>query len=769
MTPTLPARTVVLLGIGHTNAHVLRMWKMHPIPDAQLICVTNFFTAAYSGMLPGTLAGLYPPHRMEIDLVRLCAAANARLIKADVSGIDVPGRRLLFHDRPPLPFDVLSVGVGSQPVLAPILDARGEMDSAVVPIKPMQTFVARLSDRLHAARFQVESNAPMRLAVVGGGAAGIEIALCLSNRIKQELGHDYLHEITLIDRHDRLGLELPPAVGRRVAALFAKRGIHTRLGRDVTAVRDGAVIFSDRETAGFDVILWAVSAKPLDLLALLDLPRDERGFLLTRETLQTVADAPIFAVGDTGSIENVPLPKAGVYAVRQGPILWENIRRQLRGKPLIAYRPQRDFLKLLATGDRRAILIYRGATAAGRWCWNLKDRIDGQFMDMYQDYSPMPRRSRRDNNRNGTTATGPAMRCVGCGGKVGGSVLSRVLHRLDIPRREHVLLGLDAPDDAAVIAVPGGRPMTVTVDFFASPLNDPFLVGRIAALNAASDVFAMGATPLGALAMASIPVGPERAQEEWLYELMAGALVEFNRMDAPLIGGHTIEGPQTMLGFTVLADSRIGTTGTAVGTGDRPAWRAKSGLRVGDRLVLTKPLGVGALLAAHMTAQCRAEWFGPLLDTMLGSNRFAAELADEFDIHGITDITGFGLLGHLLEMLRASHVGATLDLDAIPLLPGAAELFSRGIESTIAPANRAAAESAISVSMARRSSAAFAALFDPQTSGGLLLGVSAAHVDAVLHRLTQASAIPAATIGEVTALSPSDTDSARVRLLPFSA
>ena len=376
----------------------------------------------------------------------------------------------------------------------------------------------------------------------------------------------------------------------------------------------------------------------------------------------------MFVVGDSGTSLDHPAPKAGVYAVRQGPILWENLQRTLSGRPLVEYVPQRGFLSLLATGDRRAVLSYKGFSAHAGWCWKLKDYIDSRFMAMYQDYRPMTPTS-------APSATAP-MRCAGCGGKLGGSILSKVLERLKIPPSEHVLLGLQQPDDAAIVQPPGGRPLAATIDFFAAFLDDPYLVGRVAALNAMSDLFAIRATPLAAMAMATLPLGPPRAQEQLLYELLAGGLHELRQAGATLVGGHTIEGPGVTIGFSLLGDAGA----------ERP--QLKSGLRTGDLLVLTKPLGSGILLAAHMQARCRAAWMDALIPVLLASNQPAAEVASRFDIAGTTDVTGFGLAGHLLEMLRASQAAAELRLDALPLLPGVAELVAEGIESTLAPANR---------------------------------------------------------------------------------
>jgi selenide, water dikinase len=735
MQTSLPERDLVLLGLGHTNAHVLRMWRMAPISQVRLTCVCDFSLATYSGMLPGTLAGLYPPGRMEIDLVRLCASAEARLLRANVTGLDLQERQLLCVDRPPIPFDVLSIGIGSVPK-----EIDRQSDSAVVPVKPMQTFIERLDERLRCL-LRLGLSRPMRIAVVGAGAGGVEIAFCLPAHIERHWPGLSL-QLTVIDSGNEI---LPGAAAGAIHLArreLERRGVELLLSRAVERVSSGQLHFADGSTREADLVVWATGAAAPTLLGHLGLPLDDEGFLLTRSTLQTVADAPVFVVGDSGTCPEQPHPKAGVYAVRQGPILWENIQRMFQHKPLLAYQPQKGFLSLMATGDRRAILSYKGFAAHARWCWRLKDYIDSRFMDKYQTYEPRAMSAPRP-----TTRQPAAPRCAGCGGKVGSSVLSKVLTRLDVPTNEHVLIGLNAPDDAAVVRPVDGRPMIATVDYFTAFADDPYVVGRVAALNAMSDVFALGGRPFAALAMVTIPPGRSTQQEQLLYELLAGGLHELRAADATLAGGHTIEGDQLTIGFTLLGDS-----------GAAPA-RLKSGLRIGDKLVLTKPLGSGILLAAHMRAACRAEWMDALCAAMLVSNEQAARLSAEFDVGGMTDVTGFGLAGHLLEMLRASRVSADIDLKQVPLLPGVAELVSQGIESTLAPANRVAeAEIERIAGPSGRASSngahdpAYAALFDPQTSGGLLIGLRPADIRAFVDKLAAECSLPCAIIGEATEL-----------------
>ncbi|MEM9353063.1 MAG: selenide, water dikinase SelD [Planctomycetota bacterium] len=722
MNTKLASKTVVLLGVGHTNAHVLRMWRMHRPAGTRLMCVSNFRTATYSGMLPGTLAGLLPRRAMEIDLVRLCKSAGATLICNDVVGCDPARQELLFEDRPALPFDVLSVGIGSEPDMSFVRDGA----AGVVPIKPMQTFLDRLAV---AARVAVRRAAgrPLRVAVLGGGAAGVEITFCLPGWFAAE--HPGVEiEQTLIDGSG-IGRGLSDAAQGKVLAELERRGVRLEVGRRVAAVEPGAAVFEDGVRVEFDLLVLGTSARAPTLLGRLGLPTDERGFLLTDDTLRSTSGEPAFAVGDSGSIQWGDVPKAGVYAVRQGPVLWENVRRLLKGRQLERYRPQRGFLKLLNTGDGRAIADYRGRSAHAGWCWRWKQHVDGKFMRMYQDYS-LPRMSPPK-----PTADEP-MRCVGCGGKVGGRVLERVLGRLGVSAGGGAVeVGLGAADDAAVVRLGGGRAVA-TVDFFAPPLDDLYIVGRVAALNALSDAFAMNARPVAALASVTLPEGAETAQEHALYELLTGGVRELRAAGAELAGGHTIEGPRFTVGYTVLAEPR-----------DEGLF-TKGGLRPGQTLVLTKPLGSGVLFAAQGRAECRAEWMESLLDAMLRSNGPAVGMLAECGVTAATDVTGFGLAGHMLEMLRASGVSAEIDLGALPLLPGAAELFVRGEESSMAAANRGV-EAAIDATPKQRAVPECAALFDPQTAGGLLFGVDVERAGDVVGLLRGEGYADAAVIGTV--------------------
>lgn len=376
---------VVLLGVGHTNAHVLRMWIEHAPQDARLTCVSNFPTATYSGMLPGVLAGQYDVQQMTIDLERLCHAARARLIVHSDTHIDRSRRELIVPGEPPIRYDWLSVGVGSQPRM----DAVATDCTSVVPLKPMQTLLTRLDQRLAELSTAKRAVEVVEVVVVGSGAGGVEVALCLPSYLDRRLG-GRPWRMTVIGAATRFPGNAAAATARIVAREFQRRGVRVESGRRVVRASGEHLELDDGRKLAADLTLWATDAVAPAWFHRFDLPQDERGFLRIRPTLQSSGDERIFVVGDSAAWPHPGLPKAGVFAVREGPVLWENIRRALRGEPLRSYEPQPRFLKLLNLGDGRAIAEYAGLAVRGRWAWRWKDRIDRRFVNRFHVSQPPP-------------------------------------------------------------------------------------------------------------------------------------------------------------------------------------------------------------------------------------------------------------------------------------------------------------------------------------------------------------------------------------------
>jgi selenide,water dikinase len=335
------------------------------------------------------------------------------------------------------------------------------------------------------------------------------------------------------------------------------------------------------------------------------------------------------------------------------------------------------------------------------------------------------------------TAAEGAMRCGGCAAKVPAAVLTRAIARLDPAAKAEVSLGLGSPDDAAVVSFPGAPPLLQTVDFFRAMVDDPYLFGRIAANHALGDIYAMGGLPETALAIATLPPSLPAIMEQDLFHMLKGGTEVLEEAGAVLIGGHSAEGAELGLGFAVTGRTRPGHL------------LRKGGLRPGDRLVLTKPLGTGVILAAEMRGRASARSYEAAIAAMRQSGAAASFCLVTHGATACTDVTGFGLLGHLVEMLTASGMAARLDPSAIPALDGAAELLASGLTSSLHGGN-AAALAALALEDADADPGFAALLIDPQTAGGLLAGIPAERAADCVTELTRLG-YRAAAIGIVTA------------------
>jgi selenide,water dikinase len=731
-------KSLVLVGGGHAHVHVLKRFGMRPMPGVRITLVTRDVDTPYSGMIPGFAAGHYSYEECHIDLYRLASFAGARLIHDRAVGIDRDAGRVRLADSAPVAYDVLSLDIGAEPRQ----DVPGASTFAVA-VKPVSTFAERYRALLDRARGH---QGPLRVVVVGGGAGGTEFALALRHRLDtlgREAPNGLEPQITLVSRNGALANHTAGA--RRLAerALQA-RNIHFVANREVASVDVDAVILGGGERIAADEIIWVTQAAAAPWLADTGLALDEGGFVKVKPTLQTETDPVIFAAGDVAAVVEHPRPKAGVFAVRQGPPLADNLRFALGGLRPLPFRPQRRYLALIGTGDGRAIATRGSWAAEGRWAWKLKDWIDRRWMRGYCDLSATMKSDGgapvvvADATLRNALAEA-SMRCGGCGAKVGASVLSRALSRLERSTGEGVMIGLDAPDDAAVLLPPPGQALVQSVDFFRALLDDPYVLGRIAANHALGDLYAMGATPHSALAVATVPYAAERIVEDDLLRLLAGAQRTLGEAGVTLIGGHSAEAAELALGFSVN------------GFVDPGKVLRKGGLRVGDALVLTKPIGTGVLFAAAMRRKARAAWLETATASMVLSNRAAVAILHAHRVRACTDVTGFGLVGHLAEMMKASGVSATLALPSVPALDGAQQMFAEGQQSSLHPDNlRARHVIANLVEVAN--DPRLPVLFDPQTAGGLVAGIPDADASACVAELRKAGYADAAIIGHVTAM-----------------
>lgn len=728
------AKHVILVGAGNAHLVFVNRWGMKPWPGVAVTLISEAPVIPYSAMVPGWIARQYQAEEVTIDLVRLSAARQVRFVPGVVTAINPETRQVFFADRPPLTYDVLSLGVGSLPACPEEL----RHDPASLLMRPLSSLMHRLEEiEAHLASLSssqasatgASHGASFHLVVVGGGASGCELTLALHERFKKYTSF----RLTLFQSQPRLLPNHPEQVGRHFASALCERGVEVRLDHRVQRFYDGFVETDSGEKLRADMVLWATQAAPTPLLRQAGLAVDGMGFLRVRATLQSIDRPEVFGTGDCVTFEDYPrLPRNGVHAVRQGRVLFDNVQAFLLNQSLRQFRPQRWTLALLNSADGEAVLSYGRISAKSRLLRRFKDWIDRRWMRKFA-VTPMTASPLQDSHAN-------PMHCGGCGSKIASDVLSRVLQRLTIPDDPRIVLGCREGEDAAAHRLQpelfGTDPRRLievqTVDYFKTFCDDPYLFGCIAAQHALSDLYAMNARPFSALALATLPYARGPIQEAMLFEMLSGALATFQETGVVLTGGHTTEGPELALGFAV------------TGFGEEDRLFRKGSAHVGDFLILTKPLGTGALWAAWRQGRCRAEWFETVVSTSRQSNRRAAEIFDRAGVEACTDVTGFGLAGHLLEMLDASQVSATIDPDAIPLLPGFREVTAQGIVSSLHEDNRKVA--------CRIVGEPHPWLFDPQTSGGLLASVRAASAGSVVAQLREAGYHHATVVGEVTAV-----------------
>jgi selenide,water dikinase len=735
-------KDLVLIGGGHAHVSVLKRFGMKPLPGLRITLITRDIHTPYSGMLPGYVAGHYDYDDCHIDLGPLARFAGARLYHAEVDGIDLEKKLVYAQGRPPVAYDILSINTGSRPNSINIPG----VDEHALAAKPIDIFLHRWQQLVERVRV---TDGPFRIVVVGGGAGGVELALSTQLRLQNTLraaGKDpgQLHH-TLITASDCILQTHNAGVRKRFERIFAEQNIGIKTGARVNEVTADCVRADDGSSIASDAVIWVTTASSPGWPSQSGLAVDTDGFIKVDKHLQSVSHENVFAVGDVAELRD-PRPKSGVFAVRQGPILAYNLRAAATGKSLRPYRAQKNFLGLISTGNRYAVASRGNWSYESSWLWTMKDWIDRQFMRKFNDLPDM------EEEGNPALAAGIAdaaaikelstlaMRCGGCGAKVGATVLSRVMQRLPDTQRDDVLIGRNAPDDCAMLRVPEGKVMVQSVDYFRAFIEDSYTFGAIAANHALGDIFAMGAEAQSALAIATVPYGRERIVEETLYDVMAGALHILEPTGAVLAGGHSSEGAELAFGLSVngLIDPA-------------KVWR-KQGLQPGDAIVLTKPVGTGTLFAAEMRAKAKGRWIDAAIQSMLLSNQRAAECLQRYGATACTDLTGFGIVGHLIEMTRASEVDAVLNMQAIPLLDGALETVKAGILSSLQPQNLRLRRAIRDIEQVSEHPA-FPLLFDPQTAGGLLAGVPNEHVSACIDELHVTGYPEAAIIGEVEPLS----------------
>jgi pyridine nucleotide-disulfide oxidoreductase family protein len=378
-------QNLVLIGGGHSHAIALRLLGLNlgldPLSQVKIILITDVLEAPYSGMLPAHIAGFYSHRSCHINLSNLAKFANADLILDRAVGLDLKNQVVTCQNHAPIRFDWLSIDIGSTPAANLIEGAEFTM-----PVKPVPQFLEYWQNFLESLKTSdLHSVQKIKISIVGGGTGGVELALNMQARTGCEI-HLCHRQLSLMSGY-------PTNIGKYFSRLLEKRGINLHLNQTVNKVTKNLstskqVIHCESGlTIPCDRIFWVTNATAPKWIKYSGLQTDSQGFIEVDRTLRSLSHPHIFATGDIATIKNCPRPKAGVFAVRQGKPLYENLKRTINGKPLLAFYPQKHYLSLVGTGNGRAIAvrgnIYIGAS---KFLWLWKDCIDRKFMRQFSRF-----------------------------------------------------------------------------------------------------------------------------------------------------------------------------------------------------------------------------------------------------------------------------------------------------------------------------------------------------------------------------------------------
>ncbi len=699
---------LVLAGGGHSHALLLRRWVMNPgsRPNSFITLVSRHSTALYSGMVPGLVAGHYQREELEINLRQLTDQAEVALVVAEIKGLDPVKHQLWLADRPPIRYDLLSLNVGC------INNNFGPLQRDILPIKPLEQSLTAI-DEADAHPL----TAPVR--IVGSGLAAIELSLALRHRWPSRT-------VSLQARMD--SIQRPFQKGLALAGVSVQPA-STSEGRSKPSSQGTETL--NLNCTGSYAPTWLKDS---------GLPVDERGRVRTEATLEVLGHSGHFAAGDCAVIDADPRPASGVWAVRAAGPLSRNLKASCNNRPLRPWRSQRQAMQLIggfSNNGKPSAWVLWGPICLGPHAllWKWKEHIDRRFMS----------RLRGANMAEGNHDSQGAMLCRGCAAKLPADDLEAALEEAGFAK-----LG-NAPEDAASVPETkstDGDPVLQSVDGFPALISDPWLNARLTALHACSDLWACGARVRSAQAVVTLPQAAPSLQRLLLSQTLAGLRSALEAQGAELIGGHTLETRSHTEGTLSLGvQVALNVQGSAQG----PIWN-KRGMQDGDKLLLSGSLGIGVLFAAAMKGAVRPGDLDQALAQMNRSQHLRVELLRNLEkehpgqLHAATDITGFGLLGHLGEMLGdAPDVTAQpqviLDAEKIPALPGVLELLRAGHSSSLAPANKRAlalldpkpqlsGHALVTLMLGRKtkdsrsSRALWGLLVDPQTCGPLLISIA---------------------------------------------
>tara|TARA_E500000178_G_scaffold71126_2_gene68921 strand:- start:843 stop:2864 length:2022 start_codon:yes stop_codon:yes gene_type:complete len=647
---------VVFAGAGHANMLALRMLAMSPPPQTCLTLVSPQSEAAYSGMVPGYLAGRYARKDICINLPAFCAKLGIRFVQGHITGLDSKAKQILMENQPAIGYDILSLNLGAAGASTP-------EGNNLICAKPVHNFMNKIEYLIEKIDNHIES----KIDVVGGGAAGVEIAMALKER-------GGVHaEVSLFHRSGILK-ELGQRAAKHAEAALRRAGINI-ISAQWQAQRP------DRIT------IMAAGYHPQNILV----DQELQNKFPIRSDLKLQGHDDIFVVGDMAYFKPSPLPKSGVYAVRSAPILAANIRASLLGGQSKPFRPQKDFLRLVSLGTKNALASKYGVTVSAPIIWKWKHHVDQSFMRRFHDIPIMTNNKAQPDHQ---------ILCTGCAGKISGGVL------------QHVFGSDFAPEDAMKL----GKRSVASIDGMRSFLSDEYVMASIATRHALGDILVSGAKPEHILISLALPAANDQILARRLKRSLTAVQIEAKKYGASISGGHSLEAQDWLISLAIIGRSSPQPIPKQIPDGP-------------VSIIQTDPVGVGAMMAAHMQGHLDAVQYDELMRHLLRPLPDINKLQKSFSILAATDLTGFGVAGHLLEMFQYQAKDFSWANIALPHLPGAEDI------ARIFPSSLLQANQAYGALLPAHPKDQSLLRFDPQTCGGFLIATRPKNAPALLAKL----------------------------------
>jgi len=683
---------LVLIGGGHSHLSVLMKLSKRPINGNRITLITNEIDTPYSGMIPGYIEGIYSWRDSHIDLYRLCLKLNVRFIHAEVERVSAHEKEIYFKDRPKIKFDVLSINTGIQSNNREIKGAA----KYCLPVKPISKLANNFLNKI--TNFK-------SIAFIGGGAGSVELALAIKKRflnINQDI------KITIITGKRGLLSTFPQKTKLTSLKTLEKFKIDIIEYKRVLEVKPKQIILSDKSLLKIDKAILSTNSMTPKWLAKSDILLTKDNYILVNKSFQTNYKY-VFASGDVIDFNNQNLKKAGVFAVRSGKPLAINIKQFILGKKLVEYKFNKNYLALIGTSKRSAIATKYNLTFNSRFFFYLKKYIDQNFIKKFSDFRIRKKFTldalKTDvlnifvKHKEKITDENDIMQCKGCAAKVPLNALKQALPN-DI-----VFTSEDA------VRVPGQPELYQTVDMISSIITDPFLLGKIAANHSISDMVSVNSKITSAMMILQLPLSKTEINSRDLEQVLLGANEIFKTIDCPLIGGHTMIGKDKdpIIGFSILGQKQK----------KIKIVKNRRKIKTKDLLILTEKIGSGLIFAGINNYLIDSHFQTDVIKQMIKGNLNFGKISNHLNILSMTDITGFGLANHLLNLIKRdnSKTGLTIYPNKIPLFEGVNECLNKDIKSSLFKSNYDIAQKDIIYK--RDKSKLDNILYDPQTVGGI--------------------------------------------------